>query len=142
MKRGRGKNIRYVLSLGTEGMGFTWSYGEFWALTPAERIENVVATKEAYPQVYQILDVFTAAGNEMVVSSPHDEVYFYEPFCGIRQQVLFASELDWMCDTPKDQPRRQFLNLIAKGDCAMAAEVYREKVLPIKKSATSGSECL
>ena len=31
------KNIRYVLSLGTEGMGFTWSFGEFWALTLAER---------------------------------------------------------------------------------------------------------
>ena len=38
-----------------------------------------------------------------------------------------------MCDTPKEQPRREFLNLIAKGDYAKAAKVYREKVLPIKE---------
>jgi len=223
------KNIRYVLSLGTEGIGFTWSYGEFWALTMSERkkiaeiavdeiagkalvgihtfdacqqncleltkhaeatgadlailmspyiaktdqqvyeyfksvadkvkigiaiynnpvisgylippggiakladIENVVLTKEAYPQIHQILDVFKAAGDKIVVSSPNDEVYFYEPFYGIKQQVLFASEYDWMCDTPKQQPRRKFMKLIAKGDYAKAAEVYREKVLPIKE---------
>lgn len=223
------KNIRYVLSLGTEGIGFTWSYGEFWSLTLAERkkiaeiavdeiagkalvgihtfdacqkncleltkhaeaigadlailmspyiaktdqqvyeyfksvadktkigigiynnpvisgymitpggisrlgdIENIVVTKEAYPQVHQILDVFKAAGDKLVVSSPNDEVYFYEPFCGIKQQVLFASEFDWMCDTPKKQPRREFMKLIAKGDYVKAAEVYRTKVRPIKE---------
>lgn len=222
------KNIEYVLKLGTEGLGFTWSYGEFWALTLEERkriaeiavdqvrgralvgihtsdaclancleltkhaeaigadisiligppiaktdiqvyeffkyiadkvnigiaiynnpvvagflitppgiarlgdLPNVIATKEAYPEVHKILDVFKLAGNKMVVSSPNDELYFYAPFCGVYQQCLFASEYDWMCDTPERQPRREFLNLALKGDLLKAAAVYREKVRPIK----------
>lgn len=222
------RNIRYVLSLGTEGLGFTWSYGEFWALTLPERkriaeiavteiagkalvgihtshaclndtveltkhaeaigadmailagppiaktepqvyeffkyvadrvkigiaiynnpvvagllitppgiaklgeIQNVIATKEAYPQIHQIIDVFRVAGDKIVVSSPHDEVYFYAPFLGINQQCLFASEYDWMCDTPQNQPRREFLNLALKGNMREAAEIYRKKVGPIK----------
>ncbi len=220
-------NIRYVLSLGTEGLGFTWSYGEFWALTLNERkriaeiaveevrgkalvgihtshaclkdcleltrhaegagadmailmapplartddqahdffkyvagrvsigigiynnpvvsgmmispqgigkiadIQNVIVTKEAYPFFPQIVNVFRIAGEKIVVSCPHDEIYPYLELFGIRQQFLFASESDWMVDRPGNMPRREFLNLALKGDIKGATEVYRTRVGPI-----------
>lgn len=221
------QNIRYVLRLGTEGFGFTWSYGEFWALTLPERkkiaeiavdelkgkalvgihtshaclkdcleltkhaenagadiailmapplartddqvyeffkyiadrvsigigiynnpvvsgmmispggiaklgdIENIVVTKEAYPFFPQIVDVFKLAEKKIVVSCPHDEIYPYLSLFGIKQQCLFASEADWMCDTPKNTPRQEYLRLAIKGDIPKAIEVYHQKVEPV-----------
>ncbi len=31
-------NVEHVLKLGTKGMGFSWNMGEFWSLTPEERL--------------------------------------------------------------------------------------------------------
>jgi 4-hydroxy-tetrahydrodipicolinate synthase len=35
---GLASNVEHVLRLGTKGMGFSWNMGEFWSLTPAERL--------------------------------------------------------------------------------------------------------
>jgi len=37
-EQGLASNIEHVLRLGTKGMGFSWNMGEFWSLTPAERM--------------------------------------------------------------------------------------------------------
>ncbi len=37
-EKGLAKNIEHVLKLGTKGMGFSWNMGEFWSLTPEERL--------------------------------------------------------------------------------------------------------
>ena len=35
---GLAANVEHVLRLGTTGMGFSWNMGEFWSLTPTERL--------------------------------------------------------------------------------------------------------
>ena len=103
-------------------------------LTNAElaEIPNVCGVKVATQNVGDVLDTHQLAGDKIVVSAATDEVLFYQDFYGFRQQVLFANPCDWMFDTPDESYFVRFVNHACKGEMHEAAEIYREKVYPLK----------
>lgn len=221
-------NVKYIISLGTNGLGFNWSAGEFWSLTNAEaktvcetivkeargkvltgcqigrnsvkdsvmlakhaeevgvdlgillpptyvaktdaqvydyvkyiadrvdiglaytnwppsgvilspegvarlaEIPNVCVVKEAHNNILQGIQTQKLVGDKVVVSVVNDEYYFYAPYHGVNQQVLFADPEDWLFDTPEKRPYREFLDLAAKGDIDKATAAFR-RMLPFKR---------
>ncbi len=95
-------------------------------------IPNVCAVKVATRNVADVNATHKAVGDKMVVSAAMEDAFFYQSFYGFRQQVLFANACDWMFDTPDESYFVRFVNYACKGEMHEAAEIYREKVYPLK----------
>lgn len=227
-ENGLAKNIEHVISLGTKGLGFSWNMGEFWSLTPAERISlleivprmigkralkafqvtdtclkdviyycskledndydlailappymmcrteeqvidwtsrvaastnigiafynspqfgitlsakslskladipNVVAIKEASFNMQLSIDTHLEVGKKVVVSTPDEEIFFYEPHYGFHQQVMFANTSDWRFDSKVRHDYVSYIELATRGELERAAELYK-KIWPLKQ---------
>lgn len=100
-------------------------------LSKIAEIQNVVAIKEASFNMQISIDTHLLAGNKVVVSVPDEEIFFFEPYYGFHQQVMFANTSDWRFDTPERHDYVQFIAAATAGDLDKARDLYR-KIWPIK----------
>jgi Dihydrodipicolinate synthase/N-acetylneuraminate lyase len=102
------------------------------ALSKIADIPNVVAIKEASFNMNISIDTHLEAGKKVVVSTPDEEIFFYEPYYGFHQQVMFANTSDWRFDTEEKHDYVEFINLATKGELEKAKEIY-PRIWPIKR---------
>ncbi|MGH2543491.1 MAG: dihydrodipicolinate synthase family protein, partial [Ardenticatenaceae bacterium] len=68
------RNIRHIRALGTQGGGFTWGMGEFWALTREERMRIYdIATDEVKGEWPIAAHVSDTSYKDMVALAEHAE---------------------------------------------------------------------
>jgi len=101
-------------------------------LTRLADIENVIAIKEASFNMGLSIDTHLEAGRKVVVSTPDEEIFFFEPFYGFHQQVMFANTSDWRFDTEARPRYVEFVGRATQGDLARAKDLYRE-IWPMKE---------
>ncbi len=102
------------------------------ALSRLADIENLVAIKEASFNMQLSIDTHLQAGTKAVVSTPDEEIFFFEEYYNFHQQVMFANTSDWRFDTPDSHNYVDFVELATSGRLADAKKQYR-KVWPAKK---------
>ncbi len=102
------------------------------ALSKVAEIPGVVAIKEASFNMQTAIDTHLLAGDKAVISMPDEEIFFYEPYYGFHQQVMFANTSDWRFDSEERHDYVRFIDLATKGDLEDAKKLY-EKIWPIKK---------
>jgi 4-hydroxy-tetrahydrodipicolinate synthase len=102
------------------------------ALTKMTEIKNLAAIKEASFNAQISLDTHLAAGKNAVISVPDEEIFFYEPYYGFHQQVMFANTSDWRFDTEERHDYVEFINLMTKGEFDKGKTLY-SKIVPIKQ---------
>lgn len=102
------------------------------ALLKMTEIKNLAAVKEASFNTQISLDTHLLAGKKAVISVPDEEIFFYEPFYGFHQQVMFANTSDWRFDTEDRHDYVEFINLATKGELEKAKSLY-SKIAPVKQ---------
>ncbi|MCL4512928.1 MAG: dihydrodipicolinate synthase family protein [Candidatus Eremiobacteraeota bacterium] len=102
------------------------------ALLKMTEIKNLAAVKEASFNTQISLDTHLLAGKKAVISVPDEEIFFYEPFYGFHQQVMFANTSDWRFDTEDRHDYVEFINLATKGELEKAKTLY-SKIAPVKQ---------
>jgi 4-hydroxy-tetrahydrodipicolinate synthase len=100
-------------------------------LSKIAEIENVVAIKEASFNMQISIDTHLLAGKKVVVSVPDEEIFFFEPYYGFHQQVMFANTSDWRFDTQERHDYVQFIAAATAGELEKAKDIYR-RVWPVK----------
>jgi 4-hydroxy-tetrahydrodipicolinate synthase len=100
-------------------------------LSRLAEIKNLIAIKEASFNMQLGIDTHLLAGEKAVVSVPDEEIFFFEEYYGIRQQVMFANTSDWRFDTTDSNNYVRFINLATSGRLREAKELY-SKIKPIK----------
>jgi 4-hydroxy-tetrahydrodipicolinate synthase len=94
-------------------------------------LTTVVAIKEASFNLGLSIDTHLLAGSKAVVSTPDEEIFFFEEFYQFHQQVMFANTSDWRFDTPTTHRYVDFVNLATSGRWNEARELYRS-LWPVK----------
>ena len=101
------------------------------ALSKLADLPNVIAIKEASFNQSLSIDAHLDAGKKVVVSTPDEEIFFFEGFYGFHQQVMFANTSDWRFDTAKEPNYGKFIDLATHSRLAEARSLY-ERIWPIK----------
>lgn len=94
-------------------------------------IPNLAVIKEASFNMQISLDTHFQAGSKAVISTPDEEIFFFEPFYGFHQQAMFANTSDWRFDTPDSHNYVDFVNLATSGKLEQARPLYA-KIWPVK----------
>jgi 4-hydroxy-tetrahydrodipicolinate synthase len=94
-------------------------------------IPNVMAIKEASFNMGISLDTHLAAGKKAVISTPDEEIFFFEDYYQFHQQVMFANTSDWRFDTPSSHNYVEFIDLATSGHLDKAKAIY-PKIWPLK----------
>lgn len=102
------------------------------ALSKIADLPNVIAIKEASFNLGTSIDTHLQAGAKAVVSTPDEEIFFFEDFYRFHQQVMFANTSDWRFDTPESHHYVEFIDLATSGRLDEAKRLY-PKVWPIKE---------
>ena len=103
-------------------------------LSRLAEIKNLIAIKEASFNMQLGIDTHLLAGDRAVVSVPDEEIFFFEEYYGIRQQVMFANTSDWRFDTASSNNYVRFIDLATNGKLKEAKELYT-KIKPIKMAS-------
>ena len=101
------------------------------ALARMADLPNLIAIKEASFNPQISIDTHLQAGAKAVVSVPDEEIFFFEPFYGFHQQVMFANTSDWRFDTADSHDYVRFIDLATQGHLDEARRLY-PKIWPIK----------
>jgi 4-hydroxy-tetrahydrodipicolinate synthase len=101
------------------------------ALARMADLKNLIAIKEASFNPQISIDTHLQAGAKAVVSAPDEEIFFFEPFYGFHQQVMFANTSDWRFDTADSHDYVRFIDLATAGHLEEARQLY-PKLWPIK----------
>jgi 4-hydroxy-tetrahydrodipicolinate synthase len=101
------------------------------ALARMADLTNLIAIKEASFNPQISIDTHLLAGSKAVVSAPDEEIFFFEPFYGFHQQVMFANTSDWRFDTLDNHDYVTFIDRATRGDLEEARRLYA-KIWPIK----------
>ena len=102
------------------------------ALTKIAENPKVLAIKEASFNLQTSIDTHLQAGAKAVISTPDEEIFFFEEYYGFHQQVMFANTSDWRFDTPEVHHYVPFIDLATSGRLAEAKRLY-PKVWPAKE---------
>lgn len=95
------------------------------------RIPNVVGVKEASFNQQISIETHQLVGQEAVISTPDEWVFFKGKELGFQQQVLFANTSDWRFDSPGNNPYVQFVDRACRGD--VDADFYNRNLRPVKE---------
>ena len=106
------------------------------ALSRMAEIRNLSVIKEASFNMQISIDTHLEAGNKAVVSTPDEEIFFFEPYYGFHQQVMFANTSDWRFDTENRHDYVNMINAACSGDLEKSKSLYT-KIWPIKKVSRS-----
>jgi len=87
-------------------------------------LPTMVAIKEASFNLQLSIDAHLLAGEKTVMSAPDEEIFFFEPFYGFHQQVMFANTSDWRFDTPTSHEYVPFIELATAGRLEEARKLY------------------
>jgi dihydrodipicolinate synthase/N-acetylneuraminate lyase len=101
------------------------------ALAKIAEIPSVVAIKEASFNMQTSIDTHLLAGDKAVISMPDEEIFFYEPYYGFHQQVMFANTSDWRFDSEDRHDYVKFIDMATRGELEDAKKMY-DKIRPIK----------
>jgi 4-hydroxy-tetrahydrodipicolinate synthase len=102
------------------------------ALGKIAEIPNVAAIKEASFNMQISLDTHLQSGSKAVISTPDEEIFFFEEYYKFHQQVMFANTSDWRFDTPSSHHYVEFIELATQGRLEEAKKLY-PKVWPVKE---------
>ena len=100
-------------------------------LSKVADLPTVLAIKEASFNMQLSLDTHLLAGAKTVVSTPDEEIFFFEEFYGFHQQVMLANTSDWRFDSPTSHHYVEFVDLATSGRWAEAKARYGA-IWPIK----------
>ena len=93
-------------------------------------IPNVVGVKEASFNQELSIETHQLVGEQAIISTPDEWVFFREEELGFHQQVMFANTSDWRFDTPGQNYYVQFIEKACRGDIDRA--FYDEHLRAIK----------
>jgi 4-hydroxy-tetrahydrodipicolinate synthase len=102
------------------------------ALSRIADVPNVLAIKEASFNMQISIDTHLQAGEKVVVSTPDEEIFFFEEYYGFHQQVMFANTSDWRFDTFDSHDYVNFIDLATQGHLQEAKRRYYPQLWPIK----------
>ena len=102
------------------------------ALVRVAEVPNVLAIKEASFNMQLSIDTHLQAGEKVVVSTPDEEIFFFEEYYGFHQQVMFANTSDWRFDTADSHAYVNFIDLATGGHLEEAKRRYYPQLWPIK----------
>jgi 4-hydroxy-tetrahydrodipicolinate synthase len=94
-------------------------------------IPSVVGVKEASFNQQLSLETHQLIGQEAIISTPDEWIFWKGKELGFQQQVMFANTSDWRFDTPERNYYVQFVELATQGDLDDA--FYNEHIRPIKE---------
>jgi 4-hydroxy-tetrahydrodipicolinate synthase len=102
------------------------------ALGKIADLPNVVAIKEASFNMQTSIDTHLASGKKAVISTPDEEIFFFEEYYGFHQQVMFANTSDWRFDTVDSHRYVEFIDLATSGHLSEAKRLY-PSIWPLKE---------
>ena len=102
------------------------------ALGKIAELPNVVAIKEASFNMQTSIDTHLASGAKAVISTPDEEIFFFEEYYGFHQQVMFANTSDWRFDTADSHRYVEFIDLATSGRLSEAKRLY-PAIWPVKE---------
>lgn len=102
------------------------------ALSKMANIKNLTVIKEASFNMQTSIDTHLEAGDKAVISTPDEEIFFFEPYYNFHQQVMFANTSDWRFDTSMKHDYVNMIDLAVAGEIEKAKELYK-RVWPVKK---------
>ena len=79
-------------------------------------LPNVVGVKEASFNQQLSIEAHLTLGQESIISTPDEWIYFKGQELGINQQVMFANTSDWRFDVPGANNYVQFIDRACQGD--------------------------
>ena len=94
-------------------------------------LPTVIAIKEASFNMQLSIDTHLLAGKKAVVSTPDEEIFFFEEFYRFHQQVMFANTSDWRFDSPTSHHYVEFVDLATSGRLEEAKRRYAA-IWPVK----------
>ena len=105
------------------------------ALGKIADLPNVVAIKEASFNMQTSIDTHLTSGKKAVISTPDEEIFFFEEFYGFHQQVMFANTSDWRFDTSDSHHYVEFIDLATfrppfRGQAPLPVHLAAEGALP------------
>ena len=93
-------------------------------------IQNVVGVKEASFDRELSINTHLLIGDEVVISTPDEWIFFKGNEMGFQQQVMFANTSDWRFDTKGNNNYVNFVDNAVKGN--LNKEFYDNRIKPIK----------
>ena len=94
-------------------------------------IPGVVGVKEASFNQQLSIETHLMLGQDYVISTPDEWIFFRAKELGIQQQVMFANTSDWRFDTPECNYYVQFIEKATNGD--LDEEFYEKHVRRLKE---------
>ncbi len=85
------------------------------SLTQICQIPNVVGVKEASFNQQLSIEAHLSLGQQSIISTPDEWIYWKAKELGFHQQVMFANTSDWRFDTPEANYYVQFINRVSEG---------------------------
>ena len=80
------------------------------------QIPNVVGVKEASFNQQLSIETHLTLGNDYVISTPDEWIFWKGKELGFQQQVMFSNTSDWRFDTPECNHYVQFIDRATQGD--------------------------
>ena len=94
-------------------------------------IPNVVGVKEASFNQQLSIDTHRLVGEQAIISTPDEWVFFKGQELGFHQQVMFANTSDWRFDTEDENHYVRFVDRATAGDIDF--EYYRQHIKAVKE---------
>ena len=94
-------------------------------------IPNVVGVKEASFNQELSIDTHLLLGEDAIISTPDEWIFFKGKELGFDQQVMFANTSDWRFDRPGQNYYVQFIDKVMRGD--LDEGFYDTHIRPIKQ---------
>ena len=95
------------------------------------QIPGVVGVKEASFNQQLSIETHQLLGEDYVISTPDEWIFFRAQELGFQQQVMFANTSDWRFDTPECNYYVQFIDKATSGD--LDHKFYEEHVRRLKE---------
>ena len=80
------------------------------------QIPNLVGVKEASFNQQLSIETHLSLGNDFVISTPDEWIFWKGKELGFQQQVMFSNTSDWRFDTPECNNYVQFIDRATQGD--------------------------
>jgi 4-hydroxy-tetrahydrodipicolinate synthase len=94
-------------------------------------IPNVVGVKEASFNQQLSIETHQLLGNDAIISTPDEWIFWKGKELGFQQQVMFANTSDWRFDAPGRNHYVQFVERATQGDLDEA--FYNQHIRPVKE---------
>ena len=94
-------------------------------------IDGVVGVKEASFNQQLSIEAHQMLGEDYVISTPDEWIFFRAQELGFQQQVMFANTSDWRFDTPECNNYVQFIDKATSGN--LDEKFYEEHVRRLKE---------